>query len=249
MKAVYRMLLLALLLAGPVAVAQQHDAPPTVRAHYQIVSESGAVAYDVTEIATLSDERTESAALIRDAEHGDFVFRKSWTYHDQSVVYRLSDVRDQTFVQASGRMPFSAKTREATMEQARVIDQLPAIVLRFETNGSRWEGIPSEGGDVGAREHFRYELRMALDRFLLEAIERTRGVPFKDGVMDIFRVAFSTPVLYAASENETTMRAMRIHETAADCAFDARFGFPCSAKQLARLKKAADAGKPVVGSY
>jgi hypothetical protein len=249
MKLLHCMLHISLLLVAPCVVAQLHENDPSVRLHYQIVTETGEVAYDITAISSSSNEQSQNWVLVGDTEHGDFMFRHTWTYKDQMTVDRLSDARDQIFLQATSKMPFSATTRAATVDEARVADKMQSLMMTFETNGARWDGLPSEWDDLEAKRHFRYEVRRALDRFLLEAIERTRGVPFKDGTMDLFQVTFANLVLYTDSENDLGTRRMRIKDVAPDCAFDARFGFPCSAKQLARIKKAAEAGKPLLSRY
>jgi hypothetical protein len=239
---------IALLALATAAVAQEaaQEPPGSVRQHYQIVLD-GAVVCDVTEISRSSEERSENYVLVRDADHGEYVVRKIWTYKDQQSVYRLSDMRDRVFVQAVAKMPFTGKTRTATSQEARENPEtvMRPVTLELETNGAAWDGVSTEWDDPVAKRHFRYTLRRALDPFLLEAIERMRGIPFKEGAMDVFYASIAQLVLYVDDAEELRASKLRQKDAAPDCAFDARFGFPCSAKQLARVKKSLAEGKPL----
>jgi hypothetical protein len=214
------------------------------RNHFEIVAQEGAVLYQFTEISRTSDTLSEEFVLVRDVEHGDFVLRQRWSFGDQMMTRRLSDLRDRVFVQLTMQSPFTSKTREETLAESRrhpSIKMTPGIV-KVETNGGRWDAVETEWEDAVALRQFRYRLRASVDGFLLEAVERLRGMPIDLTAIGAFFDILGHLVVYGPPSPEPAIAGTKRQTAAPDCAFDAHFGFPCSAKQLDRIKKAAASG-------
>ncbi|MDP9191103.1 MAG: hypothetical protein M3P06_05315 [Acidobacteriota bacterium] len=245
MQIISKMLLIMFVAATSLAADTQAVSVQDIRHHYQILGDKSAVLYDVTEINRYSDESSENYVLIRDIGHGDFVMRNTWSYKDQTVTYRISDVKDRTYIQASAITPFSSKTRLETLAESRRnpdLKQLPAIV-KFETNGGRWDSIETDWEDENRLREFRHQLRQTFDFSLLEAIERMRGTVFTTEVADVFYALIGQLVVYDSTSEDKTAVGVKIQASTPDCAFDANYGFPCSAKQLERTAKAVKEGK------
>jgi hypothetical protein len=218
---------------------------PDTRHHFEVFDEEqDNVVYDVTEIIKSSEQSSESNVLVRDAGLGEFVIQRIRSFKEQTITYRINDVKNRTFIEASAKMPFAAKTRQETLQEGRQtnLGDLPAIVT-IETNGGRWDSVESEWEDRAALRQFRHRLRQSVDSFLLEAIERMRGTPLTS-VVDTFYSLIGQLVIYGPPGGDAAVPPfVKVREVDPDCAFDAHFGFPCSAKQLERVTKAAKTGK------
>ena len=243
-----RILLLVLLITTVLksAHADEKVAPVRdIRHHFQVFDqEQKNIVYDATEITKISEESSESYVLVSDAGLGEFVIRRLRSFKEQTITYRISDLKNRTFIEASAKMPFASKTRQGTLQEGRQTDlgDLPAIVT-IETNGGRWDSVESEWDDRAKLRQFRHQLRQSVDSFLLEAIERMRGTPMTS-VVDTFYSLIGQLVVYAPPGGDMAISPhVKLREVDPDCGFDAHFGFPCSAKQLERVTKAAKAGK------
>lgn len=239
-------LLIILALAATHAVAEPQ--PPAEvrehRSHFEIVAQEGPVLYQFTEVSRTSDTLSEEYVLVRDVEHGDFVLRQRWSFGDQVMTRRLSDLEDRVFVQLTMQSPFTSKTRKETLAESRrhpSIKMTPAII-KLETNGGRWDAVETEWEDAVALRQFRYRLRASVDGFLLEAVERLKGMPIDTTAIGAFFDILGHLIVYGPPSAEPAAAGTKRQTAAPDCAFDAHFGFPCSAKQLDRIKKAAASG-------
>jgi hypothetical protein len=223
------------------------DSPKVVeiRNHFRVGGADGANLYVITEIIRLSDDLNESHLLIRDEGHGDFVMKSVWAFQTQEITHRLSDLKDRNFVQSTSKMPFTSKTRVETLAEARqnpMLVDTPAAV-RIETNGGVWEGIHTDWDEYGRLRQFRHDLRQTIDPFLLEAMERMRGTVFTgvSGLPDAFYARVARFVVYDQRSDETPV-SVKQAELTPDCQFDESFGYPCSEKQLERVRQAAKEG-------
>lgn len=211
------------------------------RRHFRIADRS-VVLYEVTAIVRMSEEKDENYVLIRDQGHGDFVMSKVWTFENQRSVSRLNDIKNRSFIQASYVLPLVSETRSATMAEARADASLLEVrsVFTLETNGGRWEGLEKDWDDPGRLRQLRHQLRQTLDFSLLEAMERMRGTLFLTDSGDYFYSMVCKFAVYDTTGEDTQQKAGDpSNDVAPDCDFDKHFGFPCSEKQLERLKKAA----------
>lgn len=233
-------LILALVLAiAPQAMANQPAETREFRSHL-VVSDGPEPLFVVTQITRLSDQFDESVILVHDVGHGDYIIRRHWAFDKQIILHRLSDVKDRAFVQVSYKTPFTSKTRLETLAEGKqnpgVMDTPP--INRIETNGGEWQIIDDELKSPSRLRKFRRDIRQHVDFVLLEAIERMRGTSFtKDSAF--FELLGHYFVYESSAEGEGTREIGAKQSAPPDCAFDSRFGFPCSQKQLARIKKAS----------
>src|SRR5215203_1310309 len=180
---------LFLMILTAAAFASGEPTPPEVREvrpHQPVFGTQGAVLYDVTHISKSSQATFAAYLLVRDTGHGAFVIRHIWSFKDQLSMYRMSDLKDRTFVQITAKLPFSSKTRQETLEESRrnpTLKMIPAIV-KLETNSGRWEAVETDWADADGLRQFRNQVRQSIDFFLLEAIERMRGTPVAGSVAD-----------------------------------------------------------------
>lgn len=216
------------------------------RRRFEIVAAAGNVLYEITELARVSDAQSATYLLVRDEGHGECVMRHVWSFVDQTVTYRISDVKDRAFVQTSFTMPFQSKTRLDTMAEARRKDEAtvnPAI-LKLETNSGRWDGVETEWEEHSRIRGLRRSLRQTVDFSLLEAIERMRGTIFGTVDGDPFFQLLARYVVYD-SGSDSLQTGLTSRHAAPDCDFDASLGFPCTTKQKERVEKANKSGKPL----
>ena len=92
------------------------------------------------------------------------------------------------------------------------------------------------------RRRFRHQLR-SVDFFLLEAIERMTGTPDHTVRRGHFFCVIAQLFVYNAETGGGEGAGPKLVNAAPDCEFDEHPGFPCSSKQLKRIKRAAKDGK------
>jgi hypothetical protein len=239
--------LLALLFATTSLAENTPRSVADIRDHYQLLGAEQTVLYEVTEIRRSSDLTSEHYVLVRDEGHGDFILRSLWTYKDQTSLYRISDVKDRAFIQASAKLPFTSKTGAETLDEIRAnpsIKDLPSIV-KIETNGGRWDGVEKDWDEKALLRSFRHQLRQTTDFYLLEGIERMRGTFLGTDAASMFYAVIARFVIYDATDDADAPK-VTTRNAAPDCDFDASFGFPCSARQRERVVKAAKDGKELL---
>lgn len=239
----------------PEAQTEKKIAPLEYRRHFRVIDREQEQLYEATLIARISEEKDENYLLIHDEGHGEFIIRKVWTFENQQSVSRMTDIKNRSFIQASYIFQLSSKTRSDTHAEARrnpLLMDVPAI-LTLETNGGRWEGLDRDWNDAARLRQLRHQVRQTVDFSLLEATERMRGTLFAiDSDASFFYATVCKYVVYGTSRDETTeddegssSSGMKALDIAPNCDFDKQFGFPCSAKQLERVKKAAAEQKPL----
>lgn len=218
------------------------------RRHFEILGTDGASLYEGTEIVRVGELSEEKLVLVRDNGFGDFVLRWAWDFRRQVVDHRISDVKDRSFLQSSSKSPFTSRTRSETMAEAGRNPSLTRVnaLLKLETNGGVWEGMESEWlGDARALRSLRHSLRVSLDPFIMEAIERGRGLLFATTEGEGFFLLVGRYAVYdtsldkAGAEKSEDPPTLDSKTAAPNCDFDQAFGFPCSDEQKERLKKAA----------
>lgn len=240
MRRILLLALSALSLARPVTA----DEPSTIREtrkHFQVRGTEDTLLYDVTQIVRIGDEVQEKHLLIQDHNYGKVVIRWVWSYKEQVIIHRLSDLSDRAFIQHNYKTPFTSKTRLETMAESHanpLVSTTPGF-FKIETNGGEFEGIHTEWTEHGTLRAIRNSLRLATDRFLLDAIERMRGsFAVTDQGSNFYQTVGRFLVYDNASDSAVSIPVEPVHGKP-DCDFDDSFGYPCSEKQLARLEKAA----------
>jgi hypothetical protein len=242
-----------LLLAAALLFLQEADAPrPLVRPlHYRqhfAVGSGGAVSFEFTVISDLTEERFEIVLLVRDPEHGDVLMRTVNAFAEKRSVYRISDVKERTFIESEvAGSPLTSTTISELLREARANPQLfetaPGRVT-LRTNGGEWEDFETNPVDREARRRLRHRIRPTIDFFLLEAIERMRGTLFLTTQAAFYFDVIGQYVLYdSVSSEQTVVEAVR---QPPDCGFDESFGFACTDEQLKKIRDAAAEGKELV---
>lgn len=228
----------------PPATEPENNARVTLerRQHFGIVgSGKDLLVYEYTDILRISDKVDESVVLLRDVGHGEFLLRKTWNYEDQTVTYRLSDVKDRVFVQRQYRTPFTSKTRLETLAEARRNPGLAEgpVIVTLETNSGRWDGMESDWDEHTALREHRHNVRQTFDQSLLEAIERMRGTFFTTPIGQLFYLQIGRFIIYEATKDIDPLATdLTVRDLEPDCDFDSAFGYRCSEKQLARIAAA-----------
>jgi hypothetical protein len=247
MKTLFYVLCLASILQAPSTLMADEKRPADVRRHFQVIGPSDDILYEATEIVRLSDDTDAMFMLIRDTGHGDFVMRRIWTFENQAVVTRISDLKDRTFVQTTATMPFQSKTRLETLAEARRNPRhtdVP-VVFKMETNGGRWDAVETDLQETTVLRRIRHDLRQTIDFFLLEAIERMRGSFLGVAEGEVYFPMLARYAIYDVDSEDTEKAGIKTRDAMPNCSFDQSFGFPCSEKQKERADKAIKSGKPV----
>ena len=244
----YRVLLVlvASLLTETDVHAKDRSTVTETRQHFQVRMNDGTVLYDVTEVVRVGTATDQNHLLVHDRGHGHFVMRREWSFADQTVTYRISDVQDRTYIQHSYKTPFSSKTRLDTLAEARrdrVLLEMPAVV-KLESNGGAWEGMDKDWDEYGRLREVRHNVRQTVDTFLLEAVERMRGTLFDTPPAAAFHQQLGRFILYDP-HNDANEAAMAVVDAQPDCDFDQSFGYDCSKKQGDTVRAAAKSGKPL----
>lgn len=217
-----------------------------MRRHFALRSKpDNVVHYEVTIITRTADEFDQDLILVDDPGHGRVVMEMKHTYTDQEVYYSISDDKRKDFVRTSFTMPFTAKTRAAMLKEAArspQLKELPAL-LTVTTNAGEWRGVDSEWGEWQRLREIRHSIRPTLPFHLLESIERMRGALLASPSGSIYYSTVARFVVYQSNDDAR----LDLEEIPMDpsCTFDSSFGYPCSEAQLARVKKAAAANKPL----
>ena len=240
-----RLTALAFLIAVPFGFVrgdEQKVAPLTEhRRHLELRAKDGTRLYEWTEILRLSDRRTENHMPVRDEGHGDFVLHHISSFETQTTQYRISDVKDRAFLQLSFKLPTTSKTLAETLTETRDNAGLmdARTVVKVETNGGVWEDIESRGEELIELRALRHTIRGTLDRFLLEAIERGRGLLFSTSEASAFYLMLRGYIVYDTRGHEQAIDDDGVVslEAPPNCAFDAALGYPCSDEQKERIKR------------
>jgi hypothetical protein len=230
-------------------VLRAADTPPrrevTVRHHVELNDKRGMLYYKATIVDELSDERSRTRILVRDLPFGDYVLSRVRSFADQTTVISIADVQDKSFVRVTYKWPFTSKTRDETLAEARRHPELmdaPTIVT-LETNGGKWEAVETEWRSFERRRELQTQVRQSMNTTLLEGIERMRGMVFPADDFKVFADLITTYVLHGtAGEVQQGLIATPAHP---DCTFDKSFGVPCSDKQLAHIQKADEEHRPI----
>ncbi len=227
--------------------ADDGSKPIEMRNHFKIVAENGTALYEITEVIRLGDDFDENHVLIHDEGYGDVLLNRSWNYRDQIISYRMNDLKNRAFIQQVSKTPFNSKTRLGTLAEAKRIPTLLDVpgVVKIETNGGEWEGIHTDWDEYGRLRQFRHDLRRTLDPFLLEALERMRGIVFPIvGTAGAFYQLAARFLVYDQRSDDAPVVVKQV-DLQPDCDFDKSFGYPCSDKQLERVTRAAKERLPL----
>ncbi len=235
------------LLASSALALEPLRLPPEMRRHQQVRTKDGTVLYTVTSIHRFAEKEAETIILVRDDAFIDLIFRGVISFEKQFVFHRLSDVRNETYVQRSYRSGLGAKTwselRKLMHEQESA--RQAKVVLKIESNGGEWESSEEDRENSVLRRERVHNVRNSMTPSLLEVIERMRGTLFGTEAGNEIYIALAFELLYDVNEEAATSTNVSLTDESPDCAFDKSFGYPCTESQLARIKQAAQDAKPL----
>jgi len=242
------MILLCLTLGAARLAAE--DKITDVRAHFTVVGAGGAPAGSATRVVRHGPTYFLAHTLF-ERSTGDALVREDRTdYAKKTMEWTVRNVKGDAWITARVTLPFSGKTADEAMAEFRDTEARVFTLMRdeleFETNAGSWKG--SEAGWSGdAKLEFTKQLRTGTSFDLLEMIERNADVAFVDLVDLEQEVTLSEPLIleYLLYRPRCGRSAARATVAVPDCDFDERLGFPCNEKQLAKVKKAREAGEPL----
>ena len=220
------------------------------RQHYSLQTPDGSAIYDITKIVRLTsaaqgDRHQEAIYLMLDSGHGPLVLTLARSYTDQTSTYTIADTKGRTYVRATFALPFTAKTRQETNEEAKQNPELydvPAYVT-ISTNGGEWTSLSTDADEWSTLRRLRHQMRPTVDAYLLEGIERMRGTFFSTEDGSLFHEVVGQYLVYDTTGGEPKSSLKKV-DAAPDCAFDKSFGYECTDTQLERIRKAAESGTP-----
>lgn len=211
------------------------------RDHYVLRDTEGLVHYEITDISRMSDDLHEMFALVRDPDHGSFLLISRLSWADGQVSNSFTDIRQKDYIRVTYPMSTRARTVDEFIAQGGL---LAPVNLTLSTNGGEWKGLETEWKEEWSKlRTLRHSVRRTVPFYLLEALERMRGAVLSDSVALHFYHGVARLVLYD-TRDEPQLRLEKVEQPPA-CDFDKSFGYPCSAAQLKRIKKAQDSGKPL----
>lgn len=218
--------------------------PVEFRRHYVLRNAKDKVIhFEVTSVTRLTDDLEENLLLVNDLDHGSLILERRSSYADQAVSYTIYDRKKEEFVRTAFNMPFTAKTRLGTLEEAARNPELRTTptLMTISTKGGEWRGVDAHWDEWQQLRSIRHAVRPTVSFHLLEAIERLRGTVFatSDGVA--FYTVVGRYVVYQTSDD--TKIGLEEVNTAPDCDFDKSFGLPCTDAQQKRIRKAAEEGR------
>jgi hypothetical protein len=216
------------------------------RTHYVLRTPAEKVVqFEVTVIRRSSEEFSEQVVLVNDVDHGRVLLETKHSFGDQNVFYAISDVKREDSIRASFKMPYTAKTRTATLREIRqspTLKKTPSVVT-VTTGGGEWGEVDTTMADWSRLRELRRSIRPTISFYLLESIERMRGAIFSHEAADLYYPMVARFVVYQSADNAPL--DLEEAEAAASCDFDRAFGYPCSKDQLKKLEIGVADGKPL----
>ena len=243
---------LSLVSALPVQSEDVSAPPREFRTHYEFQSVTGLDDFTATIIRRDAGDHDGTTALIEDSHGNRFVFKWEREYVHQTSSREIRELRNNEFVRYTLWLPFTARTRKATSDQAHAHPEL------MDDKNSRFElaasgnavisGILEHWKDVQTAREWRSRIRSMLTPSFLESLEvmETAGLFRVPDLLDLDYLLL--PHLLYRTECEPRM-GLQVKFAVADCGFDKRFGFDCSDKQRERVEKAAAATPPLARPY
>ena len=219
-----RLLLAFLFTATTIASAQ--TAPRIVRQHFQVIGKNGHT-YSMTELMSQAADQNSFITLFE----GDGGQRYVFTYNDNAGNSRTTiEVRNldrNLFVRGWYLLPYSGTTiAEARAARARLKPDQFVVPFTIETNGftsteriDRWHN-----GDGAAH---RSQLVQHLNGDLMRSLQSI-GVAYGAGSPAVATFCRYVESILAPAQSCRRDRELSVEPAADDCAFDARFGYPCT---------------------
>lgn len=222
------------------------------RKHFTISRADGVPLGRATAVYRSAPTWFRSVVLFRAAIGDELVLEDMSDYKAKTLEWTIRNMKGDAWITARVALPFSGTTAaEAYAEfqdtQAQIF-KLMRPELEFETNAGSWKGSETDwAGD--ARLEITKQLRMGTSFDLLETIERSVDSAFVNlgevGLDLDDDLARDEPLIlqYLLYRPRCGQNASKAEFAVPDCDYDESFGFPCSEKQLARVKTAKETGE------
>jgi hypothetical protein len=219
------------------------------RRHFTISRADGVPLGRATVVHRSAPTWHRSVVLFRASTGDELVLENPTDYEAKTMAWTIRNVKGDAWITARVVLPFSGTTEaEALAEfqntETRIFE-LMRPELEFETNAGSWKGSEAEwAGD--ARLEITKQLRMGTPFDLLETIERSVDSAFvnlSDVGLDVAdEITHEEPLIlqYLLYRPRCGRDASKAEFAVPDCDYDESFGFPCSEKQLARVKTAKE---------
>jgi hypothetical protein len=213
-----------------------------LRRHYHVVSPGGQPLGRLTHVQQLIADTADRDLYLYVSDGDDsLVVEQVSSYEKQRVETTIRTIKGDAWLKASWIQPLAGTTRSEVLEQGRhyfssQLWDLVRVEVEITTNGGSWTlDEKVRGFELAAR------LRPAIRFDLLEMIERAADSLFATELTPIARAALVNRVIYRPPCEGYEAAA---RHALPDCAFDKRFGFPCSDEQLKRAARALAAEQP-----
>ncbi|MCU1231505.1 MAG: hypothetical protein JWO97_4389 [Acidobacteria bacterium] len=222
---------LTLLFAGAIDAAE-------TRSHFMIVHRDHTPAYYVTSITDQSQQRSSRRYLISDTTgpllevetRTDYAGNVSWT--------RYRSGKSGKWVKVSYDLPFTSRTRDGRIAEMKANPSLAAIDIPVivETQGGVVRELesalkPGHPGRDRARKVTDADLRATIS-----SLRAVFGLPMFADAAPAAKYIIDGPT----SEQS---RDLMIANVPPDCAFDAKWGAPCTNAQISTIHATIKAGK------
>jgi hypothetical protein len=230
------------MLFGASAVTGASHTPVGWRAHLSVNDARGDVLYVLTDIHHVDDSGGSTELLILDKTTDQrFVMTSKYDIEHHRSVMQISDVTGKKYLRRSYALPSAAKTRDelsAESERNPQVFELADSLITIETPASSYTAHESELSGNARNGRWVSDLRESLDPAFLEALERMRESLFGTTTAERFYSTLAKFVFHGGCSPDAAT-AKVVAETP-DCSFDKSFGFPCSDRQVERIRKAEE---------
>jgi hypothetical protein len=224
-------------IAGPAAPVTDS------RHHYVLRDADHVVHYEITALMRTDGDVDSDILLVDDRGHGLLLLETQANYPTQTIWYVISDATRKAFFRATFKLPYTAKTRAGTLAEAHAnpaLQMMPTL-LTLETNGGEWPSVDTDLREWKRLRELRHSIRPTIPFFLLEGIERMRGSLFATVSGDMYYSVVGRFAVYdTTGDTKLDLEEVTVEPA---CDFDKSFGYPCSDKQLAAIKRSLAAGK------
>jgi hypothetical protein len=237
--------------AGAQTPTEEHPVRE-MRKHLTLQSRDSTNAFTVTVVDLASEVMDSVKILIQDPKSGRFLLSWDRDFVRQTSIREIREVGGTEFVRYTLFLPFTARTRTATQEQARTHPELMNDKNgRFELStagNSSISGTVDFWKDAETAREWRTRARAMLSPPFLDWIEtmETAGLFRQPSLVDLDSILM--PLLLYRTDCASTPEYV-VTTLVPDCAFDKKFGFECSDKQKERAEKYAAETPPATKPY
>lgn len=211
----------ALLLAASVSANAQ-----LMRQHFRVTAKTGHT-YSMTELVSRSANQNSFITLFE----GDGGQRYVFTYNDNAgnskTTIEVRNLDRNLFLRGWYVLPYSGTTvAEARVARARLAPDQFVVPFTIETNGFATTERIDRWHDGNGAAH-RSQLVQHVNGDLMRSLQSI-GVAYGAGSPAVSTFCRYVESILAPAQSCRRDGELSVEPTADDCAFDARFGYPCT---------------------